>query len=109
MNWTWLDLLLFTGAAYGIAWLITRSKLTRPLRSVVAGVPFLGELLQCIVCTATWVGLVLMFVLPWSTLFSSGFRVGSIVDVLVLTGWVLASSWGIGWALGDARTEEEAH
>jgi len=31
------------------------------------------------------------------------------VDVLVLTGWVLASSWGIGWALGDARTEEEAH
>lgn len=109
MNWTFLDLTLFTGAVYGIAWLITKSKLLRRPRRAIADVPFLGSLTRCIVCTATWVGFCLTGILEWTSLFSAGFRAANLADGLFLTGWVLASSWGIGQWLGDAVTEPPEH
>jgi len=102
MRWFWLDLLLFSGATYGIAWVITRSKIMKRPRDALANVPFLGELLQCIVCMATWVGLGLLFLLPFSHLFSPAFRVKHPVDALFLLGWIIASCWALGRLLGDA-------
>ena len=109
MHHTWLDLMLFTGAVYGIAWLVTRSKLFGGLRTAIPGVPFLGDLVECIVCTATWVGFAAMAMLPWTSLFSAGFRAASAADFLFLTGWVLASSWALGRLLGDAKTDPTEH
>lgn len=64
--------------------------------------PFIGGLLQCIVCTGAWVGLGLMTVLPTTSLFSPGFRVAGVADGAVLLGWTLAATWAIGRGLGDA-------
>ena len=97
-----LDLLLFTGAIYGLAWLVTKSKVLRRPRQAVERVPFLGELSRCIVCTATWVALGLMLLLPWSTLFSDRFTAKTPVDALVLLGWSISASWALGRLLGDA-------
>ena len=107
MTITWLDLTLFTGAVYGIAWLLTKSKLFRRVRRVASRIPFLGDLLQCVVCTATWVGFAIMPMLGRTTLFSPGFRVRTLPDVVFLSGWVIATSWAIGRLLGDARTEPD--
>ena len=109
MHYTWLDLTLFTGAVYGLAWLVTQSKLFARPRAAVADVPFLGDLTQCIVCTATWVGFAAMAALPWTSLFSSGFRAASVADFLFLTGWVLASSWALGRLFGDAEIDPTEH
>ena len=68
----------------------------------MGGVPFLGPLVRCVVCTATWVAFGAMFLLPHTTLFSSAFRVRTIVDGVVLVGWTVAASWVLGRLLGDA-------
>ena len=97
-----LDLLLFTGAVYGLAWLLTRSTLLQRPRQAVAGWWFLGEVSRCIVCTATWIALGLLLLLPWSTLLTSSFRARTPVDGLVLLGWSISASWVLGRLLGDA-------
>ena len=43
-----------------------------------------------------------MLLLPWSTLFSSEFRVRSVADGLVLIGWTVASTWGLALLFDDA-------
>jgi len=101
MAWTWLDLLLFNGSVYGLAWLVTWSKLVERLRVRVAKVPLLGRLVTCVVCTATWIGFAIVPLLPHTTMFSAGFRARTPLDV-VLVGWVVAFSWVLGRALGDA-------
>ncbi len=106
MAWTWLDLTLFTGTVYGIAWLITQSKLTQKLRESMSDVPFIGSLIQCIVCVATWIALGLALALPSTTLFSPGFRVRTFSDAVVLTAWGLAATWAIGRSLGDAYKDD---
>ena len=102
MPWTILDLTLFSGAAYGLAWLLTRSSLLKKPRELAQRVPFLGELARCIVCMAFWIGLGLILLLPHATIFSKNFVAHTPVDALVLLGWVLASSWALGRLLGDA-------
>ena len=102
MPWTILDLALLSGATYGLAWLLTRSSLLKAPRQRVAHVPFVGELSRCIVCMAVWIGLGLVLLLPHTTLFSVTFVARTPADVLVLLGWILASSWVLGRLLGDA-------
>ena len=101
-DWSWLDLLLFTGAVYGCAWVVTKSKLAKRPREALAGVPFVGELLQCIVCTGTWVAIGLVVLLPRVSLFSPGFRQRGVLDGLVLVAWAVTATWGLGRLLGDA-------
>ena len=102
MSWSWLDLLLFSGAIYGLAWLLVKSRLFERPRTVLEGVAFFGPLSQCIVFVGVWVGVGLMLLLPWSTLFSSEFRVRSVADGLVLIGWTVASTWGLALLFDDA-------
>lgn len=102
MSWSTLDLALFTGAVYGLSWLLTRSSLLQRPRELVARIPFVGKLSQCIVCMAFWIGLGLILLLPQATIFSQGFVARTPVDAVVLLGWVLASSWVLGRLLGDA-------
>ena len=99
---TFLDMVLFTGAVYGLSWLVTRSKLAAPMRRVLQPVPFVGHLMQCIVCTSAWVAMALAALLPLSTLFSPSFRVRGPVDLAVLVGWTLMATWAMGSRLGDA-------
>ena len=106
-TWTWPDLLLFLGAVYGIVWGITKSSLLRPVRELCEEVPFLGKLVQCVVCTGTWVALALALALPCTTLFSDGFRVRTPVDVIVLVSWAVAAVWALARLLGDAYLAEE--
>lgn len=96
------DLVLFTGTVYGLAWLVTKSRLLRLPREMTARVPFVGSLLACIVCTSAWVALALVALLPYTTLFSMSFRTRTPVDVVVLLAWTLFSTWAIGRSLGDA-------
>jgi hypothetical protein len=102
MSWNWWDLVLFTGAVYGLAWLLVKSKLFERPRRVLEGVPFLGPLSRCIVCTGVWVGVGVMMLLPWTTLLSPGFRVRTVADGLVLIGWTVASTWGLAPLFDDA-------
>ena len=102
MNWTWNDLLLFTLSVYGLSWLVTRARISAPLRERLRPVPFLGPLLQCIVCTGTWIAMGLSLLLPWSTMTSSAFRVHTPVDFLLLVGWSVSCLWILGTTLKDA-------
>ena len=102
MSWSWLDLVLFTGAVYGLAWLLVSSKLFERPREALRGLPGVGPLSRCIVCTATWVGIGVMLLLPWTTLFSAEFRVRTAVDGLLLVGWTVTSTWGLALLFGDA-------
>jgi len=95
--------MLYTGSVYGLAWLVTRSRLTKPVREKLLPVPFLGHLVHCVVCTSAWIAMGVMLTLPSSTLFSPGFRVTGPVDFILLLGWTLAASWTIGLHLGDAE------
>ncbi|MFZ5481994.1 MAG: hypothetical protein ACOZNI_34860 [Myxococcota bacterium] len=97
-----VDLVLFTGAVYGLAWLLTKSRLFRRPRELISRAPFLGELLACIVCASAWVSLALVPLLPFTSLFSPAFRATTALDVGVLLAWSLFSTWAIGRALGDA-------
>ena len=55
-----------------------------------------------------WIALGMILLLPSTTIFSPAFRANTIVDVLVLMAWGLASVWALGRLLGDAHKEEEA-
>lgn len=103
LEWELRDLLLFEGAVYGIAWVITRSSLLRRARERVSGAaPLLGELVHCVVCTSAWVCLGLVPVLPHTSLLSPGFRVSTAGDLVVLEGWTVAATWALARGLGDA-------
>lgn len=101
-TWRFEDLLFFTGAVYGLAWLFTKSKLLRRPREAVGSVPFLGGLTRCLVCTAGWISLGVILLLPRSALLSERLAVRP-VDVLLLLGWTLFSTWALGRVLGDAE------
>jgi hypothetical protein len=100
---TWQDLVVYTGSVYGLSWLVTRSKLFAPVRERLRPVPFVGHLIQCIVCTSVWVAAGVLLTLPMSSVFSPGFRVAGPVDFILLLGWTMAASWAIGKLLGDAE------
>ena len=86
-----LELLVLTGATYGWAWVLTRSKLTEPVRSALRGVPLLGELSRCVACTGAWCGLAL-----WSL------HVHHALAAVVALGWSVFACWALGRLLGDA-------
>lgn len=102
MNWTWQDLVLFSGAVYGLAWLVTASKLFEPLRTRFKAESFFGRLISCIVCTGTWIAGGLFLVSGWSGLFSPGFSTFEPVSLLVLLGWSMFVLWVVGKMTGDA-------
>lgn len=97
-----LDLILFSGSVYGLAWIVVKSKLFAPIRERCLGVPFLSDLVQCVVCTSVWTGFLIIGLLPYTTLFSQAFRERGWVDGFILTGWGVLSSWVVGSKLGDA-------
>lgn len=96
------DLLLLTGAAYGFSWIVTKSKIFLPIRTHFKDTPFLGSLLQCIVCVSFWVGSLLVIALPWTGIFSPAVRSRGLLDGVFLVGWVVFTTWGLGRLLGDA-------
>ena len=98
----WLDLVFLSGSVYGVARIITKSKLFGSIRNMCLGVPFLGDLILCIVCTSVWVGFLVMALLPYCTLVSFRVSISSPVDALLLTGWITSTTWAIGRGLGDA-------
>jgi len=102
MTWTWQDLVLFSGAVYGLAWLITRSKLFARFRGLFKPDSFFGQLFNCIVCTGTWVAAGLYLSAPWCGLFSAGFGVREPVAFVVILGWGVFVLWTIGRMTGDA-------
>jgi hypothetical protein len=97
-----LDLLFFLCAVYGISWVISRSKLTEPLRNKLKPVRFIGSLIHCIVCTGTWIAFGLMFLVPYSTWFGPHFKVTNLFDAVFLLGFSITGLWIMGRLLGDA-------
>jgi hypothetical protein len=97
---SWLDLVLYSGATYGAAWVLTRSKLLAPIRRRLAPIPLLGYLATCIVCTGAWVALGLALLLPHVTLLA--LRPSTVADHAVLVAWAVATTWTLGSCLGDA-------
>jgi hypothetical protein len=60
-----LSLILWTLVAFGIAQIVVESSLLEPVRLLLAPVPFVGVLVNCMLCTGTWAGFVLSLTL-WS-------------------------------------------
>ena len=99
---TLLDLLLFTGATYGAAWVVACSKLFEPVRTKLDKVWLLGSLVRCVVCMSAWTATALALAAPHITLMSPAMRSRGAVDVVVLVAWSVAASWVLARALGDA-------
>lgn len=97
-----IDLAIYLGAVYGLSWLVSCSKLLRPLRAQLSSVPVLGHLVQCIVCVSAWAALGLALSLPHVTLLSEGFRCRTVADGVLLVAAALASTWLLARAVGDA-------
>jgi len=96
------DLLLFSGAVYGAAWVLTKSKLTALPRSWIKDWWFVGPLSQCVVCTSAWVSFALCWLIKYTTVFSASMRPQTPVDFAVLVSWSVCSSWVLGYLLKDA-------
>lgn len=98
-----LDLALYTGAVYGLAWLVVRSTLAAPLRRLAGRWDFTWGLTRCVVCTGAWMALALaVVVLPRAEVFSPSARALGPWSWPVLVAWSLATTWALGRALGDA-------
>lgn len=95
--------MLFSGGVYGLAWLLSRARLTRGMREFAKRIPFVGELLNCIVCTGVWVAIGIVLVMRWSNLFSPSLRELHPADGVVLVGLAVTTTWIVGRALGDAK------
>jgi hypothetical protein len=93
-------LLTYILGVYGISWIITRSQLVKPLREKLDPKTFLGELVRCIVCTGTWVGMGVAFLSRWTCL---GSLVSSPLDIPLWGGVAAACCWLIGGLRGDAE------
>lgn len=97
---TALGLVLLTGATYGLAWTLSRSKLSRVVQMALPsrGLWRLARaLLGCIVCTSWWASW------PVTGLASvAGWWEWSFAGALVLSFWAVATAWVIGLVTGDA-------
>jgi hypothetical protein len=99
-----LNLLLFSLVVYGLSWLITKAELFRLVRKFLLNFPIVGQVVHCIVCTAVWVGLAILFVAPYSTVLS---QVAldwppNKVDIVLYIGWIISSTWILASLLDDA-------
>lgn len=63
MAWRALDLAMLFMAAYGAAWIVTKSKLAKPVREQLSDVAFFGALVRCIVCVSVWIAGAISFAL----------------------------------------------
>ena len=99
---TALSFLVFVLSIYGLAWLITRARLTEPLRKRISPIPFLGPLVHCIVCTGTWVAMAALLLLPWAPLLGSDLRIQTPLDFLLAVGLCVTGLWSLARLLGDA-------
>lgn len=97
-----VDLTLFLAAVYGLSWLVSCSRLARPVRARLAPVPVLGQLVHCIVCVSAWAAVGLALLLPYTTLLPESFRCRTAADVVLLVAAALASTWLVARAVGDA-------
>ena len=53
-----MNYILYFLVEFGLAWGIARSTLTYGARVRIIGVPFFGELFNCVVCTGFWISVV---------------------------------------------------
>lgn len=98
----WSEALFFGAAVYGLSWLVTRARISAPLREWLRPVPFLGSLVRCIVCTGVWITLGMAALLPWTRGVPLMIRVTSGVDLLLLIGFNVTFLWLVGRFTGDA-------
>lgn len=118
-------LLLFILAVYGWSWLITKSKIFEPVRAwVTVHSSFLKKgkdgkfvssnrtktkvfmkakyLINCIVCTSAWVAVPVALSAGHSMLFNYTPMVVSVLDLALLMGVAMSSTWMIAYMVGDA-------
>ena len=119
-------LILFILAVYGWSWLLTKSQLLRPTRIRVdtwllnereklrrpdgfydmslkrSFLEKLHYLVNCIVCTAGWVTIPIGLATQHSVLFDHTSMVSSPIDLILLIGIALSSTWFIAYNIGDA-------
>lgn len=98
-----ITLLVYTSAVYGVSWILSMSSLFEPLREKLSDVPVLGTLLQCIVCTSVWVGLLIGLLAPYTRGLFRTFLISNGADALLWAGWCAAWTWAIALKLGDAE------
>jgi hypothetical protein len=121
----YITLFIYTLSVYGIAWILTQSHVTKPIRKLFPcsdkceeGKLFavthqikinkirkvIGYFLRCIVCMSFWIGIGLAFLLQDFSLvlFHLFNTVGTVTGALVMGGYCTATSWILGRILGDA-------
>lgn len=73
------NLITFILVVYGITTTIVQSKIFKPVRNALSSVPFVSEIIKCMMCSSFWVGLVVSFTgvsvlantIPFSYIFDS--------------------------------------
>lgn len=118
-------LLCYILAVYGWSWLITKSKLIEPIRikifallteelkktnatiGISLKVSFLQKLnylTNCIVCTSGWLAIPIVYMSQHSVLFKdSPIYTDSFMNLIILIGIALSSTWIIAYITEDAK------
>lgn len=63
-----LELLIFILLVYGLSFIITESEIFDNIREKIKG-EFFIKLLNCLVCTSFWVGMIISFWFPITNIF----------------------------------------
>tara|TARA_B100000131_G_scaffold319511_1_gene365560 strand:- start:843 stop:1220 length:378 start_codon:yes stop_codon:yes gene_type:complete len=118
-------LLIYSLAVYGIAWILTKSKLflfyrdisysvyvqrrdkdysnpTTTNRMLLAISEEWSYLSECIVCTSVWVGALLSITASENNVLQSAIVVSNGLDLLTWVGYSCATTWLIAVTVGDA-------
>ena len=118
-------LLIYSLAVYGIAWILTKSKLflfyrdishslyvsrrdkdyinpTKINKIFLAVSQEWSYLSECIVCTSVWVGALLSITASQNNVLQSAIVVSNGLDLLTWVGYSCATTWLIAVTVGDA-------
>ncbi len=89
-----IDFIVFVLGVYGLAWLIVFSAIFEKTRYVLYRIPFLENLLSCIVCTSVWISaFFIIFYFPAEYWYTK----------LLLIGTTTTITWGLANLLGDTE------
>ena len=91
---SFLDFTVYILGVYGLAWLLTYSKIFSPFRALMyaTNISFLQNLITCIVCVSVWIsGGLIWWYFPAEYWYTK----------LLLIGTTVTTTWALANLLGD--------
>ena len=110
-----ITIFIYTLSVYGIAWIITQSYIFQSVRDFTEKLTYsdlrinryifekVNYLINCIVCTSVWVGIIMAILTKTSPFFRHSFpSVTTPYDIVIWGGYCAATSWLFANLLDDA-------